>query len=117
MKKLSEIRGDDALDVLAEILEPVSEIFTDNDFVDKIRKEKKIQAASIILKNHKAAILKILAILKGVDPGEYNPSLIELPMLVLGLMNDPELLPVFHLAGLKISSGSAMENTEETEHE
>ena len=117
MRKLSEIKGDDALDILAEILEPVSEIFTDKDFVNKIQSKKKINAVTVILKNHKEAILKILATLKGVDPKEYNPSLVELPMLVLGLMNDPELLPVFHLAGLKTSSGSATENTEATEQE
>lgn len=115
MRKLSEIRGEDALDILADILEPVSEIFSDPDFEKHVRAKEKRQAVAVILKNHKKAILTLLAILEGVDPDEYNPSIVELPMLILQLLNDPDLVAVFYSAGQDGSSGSATENIEETE--
>lgn len=95
MRKLSEIRGENALDVLADLLEPVSEIFTDNEFINKIRGGEKMAACTLALRNHKSAVLRILAILEGVSPEEYNPSLAEIPVLLLQLLNDPDVVAVF----------------------
>ena len=117
MRKISEIRGEDALDVLADILEPISEIFTDKKFVNAIRSRNKMEAAMILLREHKTATLAALAALEGVEPDEYNPSILDLPMLILNLLNDPDIVAVFHLAEQKTPSGSATESTEETEQE
>lgn len=95
MRKLSEIRGEDALDVLADLLEPVSEIFTDNEFINKIRGGEKMKACTLAIRNHKAAVLRILATLNGVAPEAYNPSLAEIPILLLQLLNDPDVVAVF----------------------
>ena len=37
MRKLSEYKNEDALDLLADILEPVAHIFADKDFVNKLK--------------------------------------------------------------------------------
>ena len=37
MRKLSEIKGEEALDVLAEIIEPAAEIFTDENVKNALR--------------------------------------------------------------------------------
>ncbi len=95
MRKLSEIRGENALDVLADLLEPVSEIFTDREFTKKLHDGDKMCACVLAIRNHKSAILKILAILEGVSPEEYNPSLAEIPILLLQLLNDPDVVAVF----------------------
>ena len=116
MRKLSEIRGEDALDVLADLLDPVSEICVDEKikelYKDKEAENKKLKMATLILRNHKKAIIKILAILEGVKLEEYKPSLAVLPVLVLQLLNDPDVISVFRFAGPETSFGSATENTQ-----
>ena len=114
MRKLSEIRGEDALDVLADLLDPVSEICTDKEIVDLVKdkevENKKLKVATLILHNHKKSIIRILALLEGVNPEKYSPSLAVLPVLVLQLLNDPDVVSVFQFAGPETSFGSATEN-------
>ena len=47
MRKLSEIKGEEALDVLAEIIEPAAEIFTDENVKKALKSESRIKAAKI----------------------------------------------------------------------
>ena len=115
MRRLSEIRGEDALDVIADLIDPVSEICTDEEFVGRIRERKKLDAAKVALKNHKSAILAVLAVWEGVDVEEYNPSLIEIPGKILQILNDPDIISVFRFAEPGRPSGSATASTGETE--
>lgn len=117
MRKLSDIKGEDALDVLADILDPATEIMTDNDVVMMARAGENIRAVSTAIKNHKRAVIQILAILDGEDPDEYRPPLMAIPIKLLEVFNDPDMVQVFSLQGQTANeklSGSAMENTEET---
>jgi uncharacterized membrane protein YcjF (UPF0283 family) len=113
MRKLSEIKGEDAMDVLADLIEPIAEFSTDKEFIELIRKGDKIKAVSHAIKTHKKAVLTVMAILEGVNIEEYNPSLIRLPALLLEVFNDPELVELFPSAETVTSSGSATEITEE----
>ena len=115
MRKLSDIKGEDALDVLAKLLEPMIEISMDAQFVLLVRTKDKIGAVKYLLENHKEEIIAIMAIIEGEDPEKYQPSLVKLPSMLLELFNDPELLLLFQSQGTVTSSGSVMENTEETE--
>lgn len=119
MRKLSEIKGEDALDVLADVLEPVSVIEQDEQFVKAVREKEfsKIEMVRYLLKNHKSEILKTMAIIDGKDVENYSPSIIELPVMLLDLLNDPDLLSLFTSQDTVTSSGSVTENTEETEAE
>lgn len=117
MRKLSEIKGEDALDILAEIVEPFGLIATDENFVAAIRFGNKLDAVKIGLKDHKKEVLKVLALLEGEDPETYAPSIVRIPALVLELLNDPDLTSLFSSQDTVTSSGSATENTEETEKE
>ena len=93
--KLSEIRGEQALDVIAAIIEPATEIMTDKEFLDLARSRNIPKAASVAIKNHKKAVLAVLAALDGEDPETYNPSLISIPAKLVELFNDPELMDLF----------------------
>ena len=118
MRKISELRGEEALDVLADILEPASEIMTDTMVATLARSGDRIQAVSMAIKNHKKAVIKILAALEGEDYETYKPALLTLPLKLLEIFNDPDVVQVFTLQGQKNESesfGSAMENTEEQE--
>lgn len=115
MRKLSEIKGEDALDILADIIEPASEFATDEKFVNLARKNDRIGAVQQAIKGHKKAVLRIMAILEGVDVKNYNPPLLRLPKMLLEMFNDPELVSLFTSEQTVTSSGSATVNTEEKE--
>ena len=115
MRKLSEIKGEDAMDVLADLIEPLSEFATDQTFVAMIRTRKHLPAIQYALKSHKKALIRALAIIEGENPDEYNPSILRLPAMLMELFNDPELLSLFPSAESVTSSGSVMESTEDEE--
>lgn len=113
MRKLSEIRGEDALDVLADIIEPAAEIMTDTELRDLIRSKKNIKAIKFALKNHKRAVIEILAIMDGENVETYAPGFAVLPIKLLELLNDPDMQTVFGLQGQTedgTTSGSVTEN-------
>lgn len=95
MRKLSEIKGEEALDVLAEIIEPAAQIFTDENVKNALKSESRIKAVKIILKDHKKAILALMAALEETPVEEYKPTLLAIPALILGVLNDPELQSLF----------------------
>ena len=115
MKKLSEYKNEEALDLLADILEPITYVFADKNFVQKLQ-ESKISAIRHVIKYHKKETLSILAALEGVPVTEYECNIFTLPITILNILNDEDLKNFFASQGLKIgeeSSGSAMENIEE----
>ena len=121
--RLSEIKGEDAIDVIAEILEPAATILADPEVKASMESKKPyILIAKTILKRQKKAILEVLAILDRKNPEEFKPSLIELPIMLVHLLEDiaenKELASLFHsqnpMMG-SVSSGSVTENTKETE--
>lgn len=119
MRALSEIKGDEALDAFAELIEPLMLIATDEE-VKKARSKPTWYMAKVILKNHKEPLKKVLAILSGEDPSTYQPSLFSLPMDLLTLLNDPEVQAVFTSQGQtetqKPTSTSGSASIEGTDH-
>lgn len=116
--KLSDIKGEEALDVLADLIEPVAIIMADKKVSNIYNSgQPKINLVKYIIKNHKSRVVEILAILDRKDPKEYEKdmSLLTLPIKLLELLNDEELISVFQSQGQNMgqtSSGSVMENTE-----
>lgn len=89
--RLSEIKGVDAIDVIADIIDPVTVILADEEVKKVIEsKQPKLIIAKTILKRQKAAILEVLAILNKEDPKTFNPSLIALPIMLVQLLQDVE---------------------------
>lgn len=115
MKKLSEYRGEEALDLLANLIDPCVEIIQDKRLVTLIRGKNKAEAAKVAIRNHKQSILEIMARLDGEDPAKYSPGLLDLPRKLLELFEDKELVDLFTSQGQKqnkTDSGSVSENTE-----
>lgn len=117
--KLSEYKGEKALDILAELIEPASEIMTDKEIVEAVSAGlPRIKIVKPMIKNHKKAVIEILAVLEGEEPGSYaeKVNLFTLPKMLLEMLNDPELMSLFISQGQtreKTSSGSAMGSIEE----
>lgn len=124
MKKLSEFKDDEAMDVLAEILEPASNLIGNSNFKLAIRGDKKngikpnrLQAIRIAIKENRTDVVKIMAILSEKPLEEFHYNLLTLPKMMLDIFNDKELIDFFSYQSekdLQTLSGSAMENTEES---
>ena len=120
MRKLSEIKNGDALDVLADIMDPVVRICQDTKIKELAWKKDKIGAVQVAIKNHKKDVLHILAILDGEDPDVYEVNIVQIPIKVFDLLNDPDMAAFFESQGLMTSgksSGSATENIEAIENQ
>lgn len=113
--KLSEYQGEAALDVLADLIEPAGEIMTDKE-IGEVFKKNRFRAIGLAIKNHKNAVMKIMATMDGVPVEEYKCNVFTLPVKILELLNDPDIVQLFTYQGQTgdaNSSGSVSENTEE----
>lgn len=118
--KLSDYRGEDALDILADLLEPATEVFGDKEFARIYKTETIVKAVKYALKNHKSEVIEMLAVLDKEDPETYKPGLLTIPARLIEILNDPELVSLFTSQVQKkekTSSGPAMESTEASETE
>lgn len=117
MRKISEINGEDALDVLADIVEPMAEILSDKQVTDGFRSGMMIQAVKAAIKGHKKAVLEVMATLDGEPVETYAPNLVTLPVKIMELLNDPMLQGLFSSESQTdaASSGSATESIEARE--
>lgn len=114
--KISEIKGERALDLLADMLEPFTEIMTDPELKNIAQNGTKIMMLKRILKHHKKSVIAIMALLENTDPETYEPTLTEIPAKIMQVLNDPAFAPFFTSQGQKKDakySGSATESTEE----
>lgn len=113
--RLSEYHGEEALDLLADMIEPISEIMTDKE-IGETWKTNRFKAIKLAIKNHKKAVIEVMALLDGVPVEEYKCNLFTLPMKILEILNDPNLVQLFTYQGQTgdaKSSGSVLESTEE----
>ena len=113
--KLSEYHGEAALDILADLIEPTGEIMSDKEIGEEFKKNR-FKAIGLAIGNHKKAVIQIMATMDGVPVGEYKCNVFTLPVKILEILNDPELIQLFTYQGQTgdaKSSGSASENTEE----
>ena len=113
--KLSEYQGEAALDILADLIEPAGEIMSDKEIGDVFKKNR-FKAIGLAIKNHKKAVMQIMATMDGVPVDEYKCNVLTLPVKILELLNDSELIRLFTYQGQTgdaNSSGSASENIEE----
>lgn len=119
--KLSEIKGDRAIEVIADLIEPTTNIALDKNVAGIFKvvplpgEDARAAAARSIKKNvprllktHKADIIAILSTLEGKAGGELG-----LPRIIAGLielLGDREFLELF---GSAASTGGPMPQSEE----
>lgn len=131
--KLSDVKGDRVIDVIADVIEPISNIAQDKAVIEMLRKEANDNgevknptmlhiAAKLpkVLKHHKADVIAILAAVNGVTAEDYAAELTmgRLVKDVYDLLTDRSFSDFFksaQLPGDENASGSAPENTTEAE--
>ena len=95
MRKLSDVKGEDALNLIVDLIDPISEICADKALVTLLRKKDNLNAIKLGIKSHSKSVLKILALVDGKDVDTFEPSVIEIPKMLLEVLNDPEVTSLF----------------------
>lgn len=113
--KISDYKNEDALELLADLIEPTSKILNDEDVKSAIQRKCKIyEIVKIAIKNNKNSIIEILARLDGKAVEDYECTPMSILTDMMQILNDKELVDFFQLQEQmvdKTSSGSATENT------
>lgn len=97
--KLSDIKGDRVLDVIADIIDPIANMVQDKDVAAIFKREavpdgmeardffakRMCKGLSVLLKSHKTDIIAVMAAIEGVTPEQYAASL-DFPKLFTDVM-------------------------------
>lgn len=124
MRKLQDVKGEEALDVLADVLEYAVKL-VQNDTIREILNKKgfrDVEAIKVLIKEGKHEIIQMMAVIDGKPYDEFLDSLdlLTLPVMLYETFNDEALQAVFTSQVQKMgvnSSGLATENIEESEQE
>lgn len=119
MKKLSDYKGDESIELWAEMLEPFMEILADENVSKELSSGKPVMSVvAEILKKHKTEAKKILLAIDDTPVNAVNFP-IRLLSLFTDLMNDEAAKDFFKSAAQEIkveeSFGSPTANTEDVE--
>lgn len=118
MRSLAEIKGDDAFDLVADMLEPAAEIMSDKKVKTAYYTKNTASAVKVAIKGHKDAVRLILALLNEEDTKTYDPSVADIIKGAIEIFNDKALQDLFTLPDQKPeedTSGSASESSKEEE--
>ena len=129
--RLSDIKGDRVFDVIADIIDPIANIASDETASALFKREKLPEgmtakafllerarkAVPALLKGHKGDIITVLATIEGVSSDDYRESLTLAKLMqdAAELLTDEAFSELFISAQSGISSGSAQENIGEAE--
>ena len=112
---LSEIKNEQAIEVLGDLIDPSIELCKDKYFGEAMAKGDAKKALKIVLKGHAKAVKEILAALEGVPVDMYECSILTLPKTLMEILSDPEVMSLFISADVTegaTPSTSALESTE-----
>lgn len=119
MKKLSEYRNREALDKLAEIIGPLSDLMSHPEFSNNWTGKNRWKAISYAAKNYPDTCMELLAAMEGVPVEELDIGVMTFPIRLMEVFSE-EVIGTAFLSQKKgktqsTSSGAATENTEEKE--
>ena len=129
--RLSDIKGDRVFDVIADIIDPIANIASDETASALFKREKLPEgmtakafllerarkAVPALLKGHKSDIITVLATIEGVSADDYRASLTLAKLMkdTAELMTDEAFGELFISAQSENNSGSAQESIEAPE--
>lgn len=118
MKKLSDYKNGEALDLLADIIEPVISIMQDEKVKEAFQSDNKLMnTVKAIVKGHKDDVIEILARLDDTPAKDYQCTIFTLPIKVLEILNDKQLLDFFNSAVGAVPTTASIGVTEITKEE
>lgn len=120
VKKLSEIKGAEAIDAFATLIPAAFELVEDEEAMELFMPTKpakrleKVKAMVSVVKNHRDAFIQIEAIKRGCESDKVELSMDDILTTTTELMNDELFLTFFVLARKdETISSCAPETTEE----
>ena len=120
VKKLSEIKGAEAIDAFATLIPAAFELVEDEEAMELFMPTKpakrleKVKAMVSVVKNHRDAFIQIEAIKRGCESDKVEMSMDDILTSTTELMNDELFLTFFVLARKdETISSCAPETTEE----
>lgn len=115
---LKDYTNEDALDMLADLIEPASAIINDPDVKFVGKQGNVLKVVRLAMKKHPKEILQVLARIDGEDVETYSVNAPQMLMKLIRIVSDRDMMAFFGLAGAGEndgSFGSATANTEEEE--
>ncbi len=128
--RLSDIQGERVFDVIADLIDPITNIAEDETASAIFHREQRPEGMTVkqfmakrikkalptLLKGHKSDIITILATIEGVSEDAYKGklNLVKLILDATELLTDDAFGALFSSAQSETSSGSVQENTEES---
>lgn len=129
--KLSDVKGEHTLEVVADVIEPICNIAEDENAAALFKREKLPEgmtttkfllqrakkAVPALLRDHKTDVIAILSTIEGTSQEAYTGALnlVKLTKDFIDLMTDEAFTDLFISAQTGEHSGSAPENTEAQE--
>lgn len=129
--KLSDVKGERTLEVIADIIDPIANIAEDDTAIAMFKREKLPEGMTpnkflmsrarkslpVLLKGHKGDIIAILSAVEGVSAEEYAKTLnlVKLTKDCIDLLTDEVFMQLFISAQSENNSGSARESIEAPE--
>ena len=111
--KLSDIKGERAVEVIADLIEPIANIATDKECADLFSvkpvkdEDKKVTARKhlvkkvpALLKSHKQDVIKIIATLDGKSVNDMN--VFSITAALIGFVQDEALIELFTSAARSV---------------
>ena len=117
MKKLSDYKDDEAFELWANMLEPISIIFKDKEFINSLRNRKApLLIAKELIKAHSKEVKEVLLMIDDTPIDALN-IITRLVNLLSEIGQNKDVSSFFGFAAqakpVNVSSGSAMENIED----
>lgn len=105
--KILELENEQALDALAELIDPLNEILTDEE-LKKIANGggNALGIIKKILKDHKQSIIQIIATLDNIEPNDVKINILTL------LARFGELKTLYYTSGIRDLFSSQVETTD-----
>ena len=117
--KLLTATGEEAFELMADLIDPISDIAADADILRCYKTNQKMKAIKFAMKKHPKTMTEIMAICEGVPVSEYKKTAPEMLIDVLTVVNHPTVAVLFTSQAQDVnsvtSSGSVTENTEVSE--
>jgi hypothetical protein len=111
--KLSDIKGERAVEVIADLIEPIANIASDKECADlfsvkPVKGEDKnvsarkhlVKKVPLLLKTHKRDVIQIIATLDGKEVNDMN--LFSITAALIGMVQDEALIELFTSAARSV---------------
>ena len=121
--KLSDIKGERAIEVIADLIEPVANIATDKECADlfsvkPVKGEDKnvsarkhlVRKVPLLLRTHKRDVIQIIATIDGKSVDDMN--LFSITAALIGIVQDEALIELFTSAARSVEETPPIDTSE-----